>query len=147
MLLMNSMNPGTLQEGQTMEGNDLRFEIYAGPSFVYIEVLAGGMPLESDLDAVSLVAVCIENRADRILIHEGVLSENFFKLRTGIAGVFMQKFENYDIKAAIVVGGSLVRGSSFVDMMSEVNRGERIRFFSEDDPAREWLTAESEIQL
>jgi len=130
-----------------MEGNNLQYKVSPGMSFVYIEVLAGGIPLETDQDAINLVAACIENRADRILIHEGVLSENFFKLRTGIAGVFMQKFENYDIKAAIVVGASLIRGSSFVDMMSEVNRGERIRFFSEEDPAREWLTLESEISL
>lgn len=130
-----------------MEDDNLKYTISVGLEAAYLEVFESRVPLSSYQDSVDLIALCIENNTDRILIHQGVFSEQFFKLRSGIAGIFLQKFENYSIKAAMVVGYEETRGVSFAEMMSEMNRGKQIRFFEEIIPAREWLTAESDTPL
>ena len=105
----------------------------------YVEVFPGDHPLLSDDDACNLIALCMEKSADRLLIHENVLADEFYKLRTGVAGIFLQKFVNYSIRTAIVTGDQSTRGSTFSELLREVNRGDQIRFFEQEEAARKWL--------
>lgn len=130
-----------------MDEDTLQSKVSIGVDAVYFEVFPCGYLLESDLDANNLIALCMENHADRIMVHKNVFSENFFRLRTGVAGVFLQKFTNYSIKAAILYDARGLRGSTVLEMMSEINQGDQIRFFEDEEEAREWLTATSVFPL
>jgi PadR family transcriptional regulator, regulatory protein AphA len=50
--------------------------------------------LRSSRDALDLVAACGENRIERLLLHEQNLSEDFYQLKTGLAGEVLLKFSN-----------------------------------------------------
>lgn len=126
-----------------MDEARLNSKISASEDSVYVEVFPGNHELDSDQDASDLIVLCMENRVDRILIHDGVFAESFFKLKTGTAGIFLQKFSNYSIMAAIVIGTRGAPNSAFLEMTSEINKGDRIRFFEEAEEAREWLACAS----
>lgn len=126
-----------------MDEARLNSKISTSEDSVYVEVFPGDHELDSDQDASDLIVLCMENRVDRILIHDGVFAESFFKLKTGTAGIFLQKFSNYSIMAAIVIGTRGAPNSAFLEMTSEINKGDRIRFFEEAEEAREWLACAS----
>jgi len=126
-----------------MDEDRLNSKISTSEDSVYVEVFPGNHELDSDQDASDLIVLCMENRVDRILIHDGVFAEIFFKLKTGTAGIFLQKFSNYSITAAIVIGTRGAPNSAFLEMTSEINKGDRIRFFEEAEEAREWLACAS----
>ena len=126
-----------------MDEDRLNSKISTSEDSVYVEVFPGNHELDSDQDASDLIVLCMENRVDRILIHDGVFAESFFKLKTGTAGIFLQKFSNYSITAAIVIGTRGAPNSAFLEMTSEINKGDRIRFFEEAEEAREWLACAS----
>lgn len=136
---MDNSSKDKTSSGETDE-RDIVSKISASDDTVYLEVFSGGHPLLTNQDASDLVVLCLENSVNRILIHDGVLSERFFSLRSGMAGIFLQKFENYSITAAIVIGSNAVSGSAFLDMAAESNRGEQIRFFEDAEAAREWIS-------
>lgn len=130
-----------------MDEDRLNSKISASEDSVYVEVFPGSYALANDQDASDLIVLCMENKVDRMLIHDGVFAESFFKLRTGSAGIFLQKFSNYSITAAIVIGTRGAPNSAFMEMASEINKGDRIHFFEEDDAAREWIACASECIL
>jgi PadR family transcriptional regulator, regulatory protein AphA len=68
--------------------------------------------LHSSQDALDLVAACGEKGVDRLLLHEQNLSEDFYQLRTGLAGEVLLKFSNYRILAAAVLPTELVTATS-----------------------------------
>lgn len=69
-----------------------------------IAVVSGSEILVSDVQsALDLMAtVRYETDYDRIVIHKALLSEGFFDLKTRLAGEILQKFINYQLKAAVV---------------------------------------------
>jgi len=130
-----------------MDEDALQSKVSVGVDAIYVEVFPCGHLLESDLDANNLITLCMENHADRILINKDVFCDDFFRLRTGVAGIFLQKFTNYSIKAAIMYEAHGLRGSTILEMMTEINQGGQIRFFEDEEEAREWLNGSSVFPL
>jgi PadR family transcriptional regulator, regulatory protein AphA len=96
--------------------------------------------LRSSRDALDLVAACGENRIERLLLHEQNLSEDFYQLKTGLAGEVLLKFSNYRIRAAAVLPTELVnRYERFREMVLESNRGRQFRVYPSIEAAEEWL--------
>lgn len=106
-----------------------------------VELNAGGGLVRTEQDALDLVAACMERGAERLLIDSNCLSEEFFRLRTGLAGAVLQKLANYNLKAAVVAPESAVRRGKFEDFVLETNRGEQFRIFEGREEAISWLTA------
>jgi hypothetical protein len=65
------------------------------------ECSAEGTELRSDRDAVDLIGTAWEHQANVLLIPIERLAEDFFRLRTGVAGAIIQKFVNYRLRVAI----------------------------------------------
>ena len=105
----------------------------------YIECLPSAWRLVSTCEALDLVAVCEENGADRLLLHSESLTENFFRLSTGLAGEILQKFVNYHIRVAAVIPLNLVNQGRFQEMVLEANRGNQFRVFQSREKAEQWL--------
>jgi hypothetical protein len=70
------------------------------------------------------------------------LSEDFFKLKTGIAGNMLQKFINYRIKTAAIIPDAMVHKGKFKEMVSEANKGNHFRVFDNIEAAEIWLLSE-----
>ena len=105
----------------------------------YLECLADGGVLKSEADALDLVAACGENGVERLLLHAENLDDDFYNLKSGLAGAALLKFSNYFIKAAAVIPAEIANQGRFGEMVLETNRGSAFRVFQDEDKAVAWL--------
>lgn len=75
-----------------------------------------------------------------LLLDESQLGADFFDLRTGLAGEVLQKFTNYRVRLAIVVADARACGSRFSELVHEHRSHNAVRFFDDEQRARQWLT-------
>ncbi len=89
------------------------------------EVSANGPALRSGNDAVDLMSAASEQRAALIVIPVQRLGDDFFELRTRIAGEFIQKFAIYGARVAIVgdISHRVAASKSLSALVAESNRG------------------------
>jgi len=79
-------------------------------------------------DALDLIATASYQGASGVVIPMERLSPDFFSLKTGLAGEMLQKFVNYDMRAAITGDFSGFGSESLKAFMRESNRGRHVHF-------------------
>lgn len=94
--------------------------------------------VQSALDLMATVQY--EAGCDRIVIHKSLLTENFYNLKTRLAGEILQKFVNYRVKVAIVGDFSGYSSQSLQDFIYESNNGRDIFFLPTEQQALEKLS-------
>ena len=72
---------------------------------------------------------------DRLIIYEESLHQDFFDLKTGLAGEILQKFSNYRVKLVIVGDFTNVKSKSLGDFIRESNRGRTVNFVNSVEEA------------
>ncbi|PHD99048.1 hypothetical protein COF43_15045 [Bacillus toyonensis] len=70
---------------------------------------------------------------------KSLISEDFFDLKTGLAGDILQKFINYKVKIAIVGDFSMYTSKSLKDFIYECNKGNNIFYLATEQQAIEKL--------
>ena len=93
-------------------------------------------------DVLDLVGECVGQGATGVLIAAENLSEEFFRLRTGLAGEMVQKLQNYRIRFAGVISQEQAESGRFGEFVREANRGSGFRFFATRAEAEAWLLAD-----
>lgn len=104
----------------------------------FIEGVSGKKLIENEQDVVELVGLCVENNTIRILLHSDNLPAAFCDLKSGLAGMILQKFANYQMRAAAILPTKLVMGR-FGEFVLEANRGKTFRVFQDRNEAERWL--------
>ena len=101
------------------------------------ECAAEGPLIRNDRDAADLINTAWEHRARLIVLHVERLGDDFFRLRTRIAGEIIQKFVTYHLRVAIVgdISRYVAESSALRDFVYESNRGNQVWFV----PSREEL--------
>ena len=94
------------------------------------DVPAEGPSLRTERDAADLISAASEHRATFIAIPAERLGDDFFDLRTRIAGEIVQKFVTYGRRIAIIgnISPRLVASKSLSAFVSESNRGHDLWF-------------------
>ncbi len=100
-------------------------------------------PIAQVSEVLELVAGCIEHDATGVLIESRMLPPEFFDLRSGFAGEFLQKLVNYGLRLAAVFPNEAAYGERFREFLVEAKRGRSFRSFSERADAEAWLRGES----
>jgi hypothetical protein len=95
--------------------------------------------VQSALDLMATVSY--EVSCQRIIINKSAICEEFFDLKTRLAGEILQKFINYRTKIAIIGDYSTYTSKSLKDFIYESNNGRDIFFLSNEDQAIEKLSA------
>jgi len=100
--------------------------------------------VQSALDL--MMTVHYETGSDRIILPKSAVCEDFFDLKTRLAGEVLQKFVNYQRKLAIVGDASSYSSRSLRDFIYESNQGKSIFFVAGEKQAVEklsmdWTTA------
>jgi len=72
-------------------------------------------------------------------LSQEAICEDFFRLKTGLAGEILQKFVNYRMKIAIVGDFSIYTSKSLKDFIYESNKGKHIFFVPSEKEAIEKL--------
>lgn len=101
---------------------------------VYIE---SETPIMVDVQsAIDLMAtVHYEHGCNRMIVHKSAINEEFFELRTRLAGDILQKYTNYQMKLAIIGDFYLYTSKALRDFIYESNNGRDIFFLETVDAA------------
>ncbi len=105
----------------------------------YVELVSSVTPAGTEQDALDMVALCGENDTNLMMLHYGALDEGFFRHRTGAAGVMLQKFSNYFIKAAVVIPPGAADGGTGRGMSHETGKADSLKVFGSREEAEAWL--------
>lgn len=96
---------------------------------------ADGAPLRDEQDALDLIGTAFHHEAAWVVVPAARLTDDFFRLRTGVAGGIVQKFANYRLRLAVV--GDISRhteaGGALRDFVRESNRGTQLWFLPDID--------------
>ena len=97
-----------------------------------LECVPDGAKLQTYGDAVDLIGKTFENRATLIVIPVECLDDEFFQLKTRIAGELIQKFVQYRRRLVIVgdISGFLAQSSALRAFVNESNRGKEVWFLA-----------------
>jgi hypothetical protein len=79
----------------------------------------------AELAATDLVGEALGQDVDLIVIPAGRLADDFYVLRTGVAGEILQKLVNYRLKLAVIgdVSAHVEASTALRDLIRESNRG------------------------
>lgn len=101
-----------------------------------------GLLIQDAQSALDLIATTgYEAQANRIVLYKQALSEDFFRLGTGLAGEVLQKFVNYGVKLAVIGDFSGYASKPLQDFIRESNRGRDIFFVPDEETAVARLAA------
>lgn len=102
-----------------------------------IALVTGGEKVITDVSSALDLAMSVkyEIGTNKIAIDKKVVAEDFFILSTGLAGEILQKFVNYDVKAAIYGNYSGYTSKPLKDFIYESNKGKDVFFVSSKEEA------------
>lgn len=105
----------------------------------YLYLTSNGPFIHREQDALDIISLCAEHDTNAVILDGDILSDDFIKLRTGLAGAVLQKFGTYNIKAAVVIKGERHFPERFKEMISEHRTGNTFRIFTNLKDAASWL--------
>ena len=93
-----------------------------------------GAPIAGVQDALDVIGAAF-SRADVVAVPAARFDEEFFRLRSGLAGEIMQKFVNYRMRLAVVgdISERVAASTALRDLVTESNRGQHIWFVADLD--------------
>ncbi|GMX61795.1 DUF4180 domain-containing protein [Paenibacillus elgii] len=121
------------------EENQMNVQIIERGTKKYVEYTSAETPLSTRQDALDLIARCFEHDTNLLVLHAEALSDDFFNLKTGLAGEMLQKFINYRVKAALIITNEQVVKGRFKELLAEANKGNDFRVFGSAGEAEAWL--------
>jgi hypothetical protein len=94
---------------------------------------SAGTPLGSEQDALDLIGEAHGQNADLIAVPATRLHADFLVLRTGMAGAFLQKMQNYGFRFAVVgdISAAVASSSALRDFVYESNKAGRMLFVAD----------------
>jgi hypothetical protein len=116
---------------ETVTEKNLTVAVVNSPAEIIIDV-------QSALDLMATVRY--ETGCNYIILHKEAISEDFFDLKTKLAGDILQKFVNYQMKIAIIGDFSMYTSKSLQDFIYESNQGKSILFMNSKKQAMERWT-------
>ncbi|GLY29349.1 DUF4180 domain-containing protein [Kineosporia sp. NBRC 101731] len=101
-----------------------------------------GPPLTSEREATDLVGNAAWQGATWVLLPAARLGEDFFHLRTGLAGAITQKFVTYHLGLAVTgdISAHTTASDALGDFVRESNRGRHLWFLPDLDAFTARLT-------
>lgn len=110
-----------------------------------LEFAVEGTQIRSDRDAVDLVSLAWQHKARFLVIPAERLTDDFFQLRTRIAGEMIHRFSMYKLRVAIVgdISRHLEASSALRDFVAETNRGSQVWFMASVEELEKRLERES----
>ncbi|MGW6917301.1 DUF4180 domain-containing protein [Kitasatospora sp. NPDC054939] len=104
---------------------------------------ADGEPVRDERGALDLIGDAGYHGAQWVAVPVARFGEDFFRLRTRVAGDIVQKFANYRLGLAVV--GDISRytqtGTALREFVDESNRGSQLWFVADADALRSRIAA------
>lgn len=89
-----------------------------------------GPPIGTGADAGDLIGSAFSTGAELVVVPADRFTDDFYALRTKLAGEILQKFVNYRIRLAIVgdISARVAASAALRDFVTESNRGRQLWF-------------------
>lgn len=107
-----------------------------GKSYLH---LLPGWQITGYHDVIDIIQACGENSVDRILVEADNLPETFYDLRTGLAGVILDRLSVYKVRAGFLVPAEWLTSCRFAEMALEANRGFEYHYSTDRNEIIQWL--------
>lgn len=114
----------------------MNYKIVEKGNIKYIEI---NEAINCEADVLDIIGICISNDIKLLMLGEEVFTENFINLRSGLAGIVLQKFINYHIKAVVTVEDKDKIQGRFKELVNELNRGRDFKVFQNNKDAEKWI--------
>jgi hypothetical protein len=110
----------------------MNLEVYEMHGVRVVEFHKAGPQLLNDRQAIEIISEAAAHNADVIVVPVERLSEDFFQLKTRLAGEILQKFVTYRKRIVILgdISKQLSGSSALRDFGSECNAGRDIWFLT-----------------
>ncbi|MDH6118535.1 DUF4180 domain-containing protein [Kitasatospora sp. GAS204B] len=97
-----------------------------------------GPSLREERDAIDLIGEAHYHGAHWVALPAARLTDDFFRLRTRLAGDIVQKFANYRLGLAVIgdISRHVDAGTALRDFVRESNRGTQLWFLPDSDALR-----------
>ena len=104
-----------------------------------------GKKLASEGEAIDLIGEALQLGAELVVVPVERLTEDFFELKSGLAGQILQKFVNYRRRLVILgdISQYVAQSRSFKDFVYEANYGTQIWFLKDSQELDERLSRPS----
>ncbi|MGY0065915.1 DUF4180 domain-containing protein [Streptomyces sp. QTS137] len=91
-----------------------------------------GTKLGGGETALDLIGDALGCRADMVAVPVERVADDFFSLRSGVAGEVVQKFVNYRLRLAVIgdIASHVAGSGALRDFVREANRGNQLWFVS-----------------
>lgn len=103
----------------------------------YIEVIK---PITCESDVLDIIGTCISYGVYTLLLREKMFTDDFLNLKSGLAGIVLQKLTNYNIKVAAIIEDKDTLQGRVKELMNELNQSNDFRIFNTISEAEEWIT-------
>src|SRR5262249_8155474 len=124
----------------TRAGLPMNLQINRSTELHYAESATSDLLFPNAASASELVEFYLNHRVGRVLVHANNFSRDFFDLKTGMAGAFLEKCRQYRLRIAIVVPPEPELSNRFREFISEENKRPFAHFSATEPDAIEWLT-------
>lgn len=101
----------------------------------YIEIK---QKITSESDVLDIINICISNDIKILVIREKAFSEEFIDLKSGLAGIVLQKFMNYHIKVSAIIDKNKIEGR-FKELVYELNISSNFKVFNNNIDSENWI--------
>lgn len=101
-------------------------------------ILVTGGQISKEQDALDLISACWEHDSMLLLLPFESLSDDFLDLSTKVAGLFLQKLTNYNVRTAAVIDPARLT-KRFQEFSYESAKGSSFRIFNSNEEAADWL--------
>jgi Domain of unknown function (DUF4180) len=93
-----------------------------------------GPPIADEQSAVDLMATLWGQDVQWLVLPVARLTEDFFRLRTRVAGAVVQKLQQYGFRVAVVgdIAGHVEASTALRDFVYESNRGRQLWFVADE---------------
>lgn len=114
----------------------MKYKIMEKENMIYIEV---NQAISCESDVLDIIGTCLSHGIRRIVLREGVLSAEFTNLKTGLAGIVLQNFMNYQIKVAAILEDKNNIQGRFKELMYELDKNNDFKVFDNSIDAENWI--------
>lgn len=125
---------------------DLHLKVCRIGDLRYVQSRTSEQFITSSRDFLDLLAWGYEHGSHLFMLEESNFHSGFYDLRTGVAGDVFQKLVNYGGRMAILGTFRMIPSGKFRELISESNRGDRVRFAGDQTDAIRWLTDDANIR-
>lgn len=114
----------------------MKYKIIEKTNKRYIEV---NQAITCESDILDVIGICISNDIKLLVLRELVFTSEFINLKTGLAGIVLQKLMNYHIKSSAIIECKNDIQGRFKELIYELNKISDFRVFDNYIDAENWL--------